>query len=186
MDLGIHILDLCRYLLGNVKRLRAVSRILHKTRYTKEGLAVPNNTDEYLKADLEMENGLPGILECSRISRSQLGDNLFEIFGTRGTLLLQGKSFSSLSLEAAGNQGLKSEIKPGKMESELKPLLPDPRQTMGTFVDSHAAAIKNIANIAAGLEPFSGTPTFAEAAKAQALVHACLRSAAADSRWESI
>ena len=80
MDLGIHILDLARYFLGNVKRLRAVLLILNKTRRTKEGISVPNNTDEYLKADLEMESGIPGTFECSRVSKSSLGDNLFEIF----------------------------------------------------------------------------------------------------------
>ena len=190
MDLGIHVLDLVRYLLGNVKRLRASSRILHKTRYTKEGSPVPNNTDEYLKADLEMEDGLPGILECSRVSKSGLGDNLFEVFGTKGTLLLHGKNFSELKLDAAGDSfagGVNTEeTRPGKMEGELRPLLSDSRQTLGVFVDSHAAAIKNMANWAAGLSPFSGTPVFAEAAKAQVLVHACQRSAAGDGQWETI
>ena len=182
IDLGIHVLDLTRYLLGNVKRLRAVSRILNQTRCTKEGLSVPNNTDEYLQADIEMENGVPGIMECSRLSKSILGDNLFEIFGTRGTLLLHGKSFSDLTLET--EQGIQL---PGKLESELRPLLPDSRQTMGTFVDSHAAAIKNMANWAAGLAPFSGTPVFIEAVKAQSLVSACLRSAgSATGCWETV
>ena len=179
MDLGIHALDMVRYLLGDIKRLRAVSRILHKTRYAKNGASLPNNTDEYLKADLEMKSGVPGIFECSRISKSSLGDNLFEIFGTKGTLLLHGKFFSDLALNAAPDQ-------PGKLEAELFPLLPEPRQSLGTFVDSHAAAIKNMANWAAGFAPFSGTPVFAEAAKAQSLVHACLRSAAADGLWETV
>jgi predicted dehydrogenase len=184
MDLGIHVLDLTRYLLGNVKRLRAVSRTLHKTRNTKEGAPVPNNTDEYLQADLELENGVPGIMECSRVSKSIMEDNIFEIFGTEGTLLLHGKSFGDLTYNAAG--GRESGLRDGKMENELRPLLPDSRQTMGTFVDSHAAAIKNMANWAAGLAPFSGTPVFAEAVKAQNLVHACLRSAVADGPWEMI
>jgi len=182
IDLGIHVLDLCRYLLGDVKRLRAMSRTLHKTRFTKEGLSVPNNTDEYLQADLEMESGVPGIMECSRVSKSVFGDNVFEIFGSKGTLLLHGKFFCDLTLDAAGAS---KSVKPGKWESELNPLLPDSRQSMGTFVDSHAAAIRNMANWAAGLAPFSGTPVFEEALIAQDLVHACLRSAAADGSWET-
>ena len=193
MDLGIHILDLTRYLLGSVKRLRAISRTLHKTRITKEGVSVPNNTDEYLQADVETESGIPGIMECSRVSKSIIGDNLFEIFGSKGTLLLHGKSFSDLAFDAAvvpgaavSEQVLPNNAKPGKLESELRPLLPDIRQTMGTFADSHAAAIKNMANWASGLAPFSGTPVFADAVIAQKLVHACLKSAAADSKWEMV
>ena len=183
IDLGIHILDLTRYLFGNVRRLRALSLTLHETRDTNEGLSVLNNTDEYLKADIEMENGIPGIMECSRVSRSSFGDNVLEVFGTRGTLLLHGEHFSELALNSCAEAGLKV---PGKFESELRPLLPDPLQTMGTFIDSHAAAIKNMANWAAGLKPFSGTPVFTEAAKSQKLAHACLRSAAADGKWEKI
>ena len=187
MDLGIHVLDLTRYLLGNVKRLRAISTILHKTRITKEGLSVPNNTDEYLKADIEMENGLPGILECSRISKSALENSFFEVFGTKGSLLLHGNYLSSLVLDTIKERiQSPAEVKGGRWEAELCPLLPDSRQTMGVFLDSHAAAIKNMANWAAGLKPFSGTPNFTEAAKAQTLVHACLRSAAADGCWETI
>lgn len=198
MDLGIHILDLARYLLGNIMRLRAVSRIVHKTRITGNGESVPNNTDEYLKADLETENSVPGILECSRVSASSMGESFFEIFGTGGSLLLHGERFNKLTLNEAGGSGAQNlgsgkpgldrkpglPGKPGKYESELKSILPDSRQSMGAFIDGHAAAIKNIANWAAGLAPFSGTPTFEEAAKSQALVHACLRSAAADGQWE--
>ena len=185
MDLGIHVLDLVRYFLGDVKRLRSFSRILHKTRTTKEGLTVPNNTDEYMQAALEMESGVPGIMECSRISRSSLDDNIFEIFGSKGSLLLHGKSFSDLTINAE-DKDARFINTPGKKEKELSPLLPDARQTLGTFIDSHAAAIKNMANWAAGCAPFSGTPVFEEAFKAQALVHACLRSAAADGSWEAV
>ena len=186
MDLGIHILDLTRYLLGDVKRLRAVSRILHKTRRTTDGLTVPNNTDEYLQADLEMENSLPGILECSRVSSSPLGNSLFEVFGTKGTLLLQGERYSQLIIDRGRGPELLDSVTPGRRETEVTLLLPEARQSLGTFVDAHAAAIKNMANWAAGAAPFSGTPDFAEAAKAQFLVHACLRSAARDGQWEMI
>jgi predicted dehydrogenase len=187
MDLGIHILDLVRYILGDVQRLRAVSRILHKERTSKDGARVPNRTDEYLKADLETANSVPGILECSRISRSCAEDSFFEIFGTKGSLLLHGGFFSKLTLYEAGRgQRVLSETKPGKCEQELRPLLPESRQSAGAFLDGHAAAIKNMANWAAGGAPFSGTPTFAEAQKSQALVHACLRSAAGDGRWETL
>lgn len=187
MDLGIHILDLTRYFLGDVQRIRAISRILHKTRTNKEGERAANNTDEYLKADLETMNGVPGILECSRISKSCAEDSVFEIFGTAGTLLLHGAFFSKLSLYEAGRgQRLLSELRPGKRELEARPLLPESRQSAGAFLDGHAAAIKNMAAWAAGEKPFSGTPTFAEAEKAQALVHAALRSAARDGLWETL
>jgi hypothetical protein len=51
-------------------------------------------------------------------------------------------------------------------------------------MDAHAAAVKNIANWSAGEKPFTGTPTFAEAVKAQFMVHACLLSAHNDGQWK--
>jgi predicted dehydrogenase len=188
MDLGIHILDLLRYLLGDVARLRAVSRIVNKTRYTNADRSskTPNETDEFLSAALEMQNGSVGILETSRISTSALYNEVFEIFGTKGSLLLDFDNSGRLTFIEAGGRGsvLVSGGKPGMHEAGLLPLLPDARQSMGPFVDAHAGAIKNIANWSAGLSPFPGTPTFAEAVKAQSLVHACLRSARKDGQWE--
>jgi predicted dehydrogenase len=189
MDLGIHVLDLVRYLMGDVLRLQAVSRIVHKIRYPDGGRTapVPNETDEYLRASLEMENGAAGIMESSRVSTSTICNEGMEIFGTKGSLMLNFEGAGSLALAEAGGRGplLVTGGAGGKYEEALRPLLPGSRQSLGAFVDAHAAAIKNMANWSAGLPPFPGTPTFAEAVKAQALVHACLRSARADGRWES-
>jgi predicted dehydrogenase len=188
MDLGIHVLDLLRYLLGDVARLRALSRIVNKTRYTgtDRNSKVPNETDEFLSAVLEMQNGSLGVLETSRVSTSALCNEAIEIFGTKGSLLLDFDNAGRLTLTEAGGREpvLAGSGKPGRHEADLLPLLPDARQSAGPFVDAHAGAIKNMANWSAGLKPFSGTPTFAEAVKSQVLVHACLRSAREDGQWE--
>jgi predicted dehydrogenase len=188
MDLGIHVLDLIRYLLGDVLRLQAFSRILHKTRYSdsRRTAAVPNETDEYLRASLEMKSGAAGIMESSRISASALCNEGLEIFGDQGSLMLNFEGQGSLTLTEAGGRGplLVTGGSAGAYETELLPLLPPARQSLGAFLDAHAGAIKNMANWSAGLPSFRGTPTFDEAARAQALVHACLRSARADGQWE--
>jgi predicted dehydrogenase len=188
MDLGIHILDLLRYLLGDVARLQALSRVVNKTRYTDTSRRskVPNETDEFLSASLETRNGSLGILETSRVSASAVCNEVFEVFGAKGSLLFDFGNTGRLILTEAGGRGsvLVSGGKPGRHEADVLPLLPDARQSMGPFVDAHAGAIKNMANWTAGLKPFPGTPTFAEAVKAQALVHACLRSARENGQWE--
>jgi predicted dehydrogenase len=188
MDLGILILDLVRYCLGDVGRLRASSRIVNPNRYTDASRTVtaPNETDEYLEAVLEMESGALGVLETSRISTSSLCNEGFEVFGKRGSLLLDFDGSGNLTLLEAGSRGpvLLNGAPEGTYEKDLLPLLPGSRQSMGPFIDAHAGAIKNMANWSAGLEPFRGTPAFAEAVKAQALVHSCLRSAQRDGAWE--
>lgn len=187
MDLGIHILDLIRYFLGDVRRLRAISRIVHKVRYRKTGQKFPcaNETDEYLGAFLEMKSGATGVMETSRVSSSSFCNEIFEVFGTKGSLALDFEGPGNLRLHPANGRGtvLVGE-QSGPFEKALAPLLPPARQSLGPFMDAHAAAIKNMANWSAGEKPFAGTPTFAEAVKAQALVHACLRSAHNDGQWE--
>lgn len=182
MDLGIHLLDMLRYLLGDADRVLALARTLHRIRYL-EGKSRPNNTDEYLCAMVEMKNGSAGLVETSRISDSPVHNEGFEIFGAGGSLSLdfdRGRVFLN---RAGGGGPLLVEGGPGPLEQALLPLLPPVRQSLGPFVDAHAAALKNMAAWHAGERPFPGTPTFAEAVRAQALVHACLRSAE-NGRWE--
>jgi predicted dehydrogenase len=186
MDLGIHILDMLRYFLGDVRRLRATSRTVNKTRYTDEqrNTSCVNETDEYFMVSVEMKDGSTGILETSRVSDSVLANEIFEVFGTKGSLTLDFAGSGTLRLNEAGGRGpVTLGGGNGLYEKALLPLLPPARQTLGAFVDSHAAAIKNMANWAAGKKPFIGTATFSEAVKAQALVHACLCSAQKDGEW---
>ncbi|MDR2476907.1 MAG: Gfo/Idh/MocA family oxidoreductase, partial [Treponema sp.] len=160
MDLGIHILDLIGYFLGDVYRLRAVSRIVHKVRYQDNEQKFPcvNETDEYLGAFLEMKNGGTGVMETSRISSSALCNEVFEVFGTKGSLALDFEGPGSLRLNPAKGTGtvLVGE-QTGSFEKALAPLLPPARQSLGPFMDAHAAAVKNIANWSAGEKPFTGT-----------------------------
>jgi len=182
MDLGIHLLDLVRFLLSReVSDLRAVMRTVNKKRYTDEsrGAMVDNDTDEYACAQLRMEDGTVGVVECSRVSDSTIGNQFFEVFGDKGSLVLQLDVPDSVRLitpNGAGQRVVRGEAA-GPYEASLLPLLPGSRQTMGPFMDAHAAAIANIARLAAGLPGFIGTPDIAEGVKAQQLVVRCLEAA---------
>lgn len=181
MDLGIHVLDLVRYLLGEAESLTAAAKTVNKSRYTDNTrtATVPNDTDEYLCATLRMENGALGMVESSRVSSSALGNEFLEVFGTRGSLYLDLDGEGGLWLAPADGTGPRrlTGTAPGPVEQELAALLPPARQSLGPFVDAHAAAIQNMCRWHTGGAPFSGTPTFRQAALSQALVHACLQAA---------
>jgi predicted dehydrogenase len=185
IDLGIHILDLIRYLLGDVEKISALSRIVNKQRpdeNDKEKL-LPNETDECLQALLELKNGAMGTLETSRVSNSALCNEGFEVFGRRGSLFLDFSGTGKLVLSDM-NKGAQIVLNgTGPYETGLRQLLPPARQSMGIFTDSHGAAIKNMANWTAGRTPFIGTPSFIEAFKAQELVQVCLDSARQNGQW---
>jgi predicted dehydrogenase len=172
MDLGIHMLDLARYLLGDeIEELEARMRTVNKRRYADSARCetVPNETDEYACLSMVTRGGAAGIAEFSRVSASALAEEFFEVFGTKASLLLPlgGKGGALLKKNGAV---LAPDSTPGPFEAALSPLLPNNRQSMGFFMDAHAAALQNISRMAAGGGAFAGTPTIEEAVKAQELV----------------
>lgn len=180
MDLGVHILDLMLYLLEDkVADVRAAARrTVYKQRPASQGSSemVDNHTDEYSCALLTMQSGIPGIVESSRVSSSAICNDSIEIFGTKGSLLLELDG-GGLTLLPAGGGAIKQPSGDGEYESSLRPFLPGPRHSMGPFTDAHAAAVKNIGHLAAGLPGFIGAPDFAAGCEAQRLVHIILEAA---------
>lgn len=179
MDLGIHLLDLVRYVLGqDVAKLDARLRTVNKRRYINAGCmeTVVNDTDEYASLTLVMENGAVGTVESSRVSDSTLANEYFEVFGTGGSLLLTLSGTGGIALKR--NDALTTPgSPPGPYESALGPFLPGSRQSMGPFMDAHAAALQNISCLAVGRPGFMGTPTLRDGVKAQQLVTRSLDTA---------
>lgn len=181
MDLGIHMLDLLRYLLEEeVVDVKASMRTVNKRRYLDESHKedVENDTDEYGCAMLQLSGGAVGILESSRVSDSALGNEVFEVFGSKGSLSLRLDGGGGLWLTAPGEgaRTLKAGS-PGFYEAALLPFLPGARQSMGPFMDAHAAAVANLAAMVGGEPGFPGTPDLAEGLQAQKLVDRCLEAA---------
>lgn len=182
LDLGIHMMDLLRYLLeDDIVDVTAQMRTVNKQRFTDETCCdtVANDTDEYACAMLTLSRGAVGMIESSRVSASALGNEYFEIFGSKGSLLLRLDAGGGVWMTAP--DGISSRVPqsatPGEYEASLLPFLPGPRQSMGSFMDAHAAAIHNLTAIVAGHPSFLGTPDFAEGLYAQRLVASCMDNA---------
>lgn len=181
MDLGVHLLDMVRYVIGDVEEISAKARTVCKERYTDNRCTekTVNDTDEYMCATLTMQNGSLGIIESSRISTSAYNNETLEIFGTNGSIFLDFDKMGRVVLTEAGGRG-SVEVNgshPGASEKEALTLLPEQRQSLGPFVDVHTAAIKNICNWFVQDKMFSGTPTFEDGYQAQLLVQQCIDSA---------
>ena len=180
MDLGIHVLDIVRYIIGDIAEISANARTVWKERYTDSSCCekVVNDTDEYMYATLTMQNGALGIIESSRVSTSAYSNETLEIFGTKGSIFLDFDKMGRVVLTEAGGRGsVELNGHPGESEKEALALLPEPRQSLGPFIDVHAAAIQNICNWFALGKTFSGTPTFKDGYEAQLLVQRCIDSA---------
>jgi predicted dehydrogenase len=94
-DLGTHVIDLARYLVGEIASVSAFVRtILHG-----------RQVDDHFVAAVEFANGVVGTLEASRLARGRVNSNAFEVNGTRGSLTFDVERLNEL--EIAGTKSFK-------------------------------------------------------------------------------
>jgi predicted dehydrogenase len=90
-DLGAHVIDLARYLVGEVGTVSALVRTV-----------VPGReVDDQFVATVEFENGVIGTLEASRLARGRLNSNAFEVNGSKGSLAFDVERLNELEVADA-------------------------------------------------------------------------------------
>ena len=86
-DLGAHIIDLARFLVGEPRRVSAITQTFVKQRPLPDGPGVGQVTvDDAFAAVVEFENGAIGTLEASRFSPGRKNYQALEINGSNGSL----------------------------------------------------------------------------------------------------
>ncbi len=86
-DLGAHIIDLGRHLIGEVKSVMAMTRTFIPERNDPEtGQRRKVEVDDAFEAVVEFENGAVGTLEASRFATGRKNHQVFEINGSKGSI----------------------------------------------------------------------------------------------------
>ncbi len=86
-DLGAHIIDLGRYLVGEPRRVSAMTRTFIPQRRLADGSGTGDVTvDDAFVATVDYENGALGTLEASRYAAGRKNFNCIEVNGEKGTL----------------------------------------------------------------------------------------------------
>jgi predicted dehydrogenase len=85
-DLGSHIIDLGRFLIGEPTSVCALTKTFTKERVSMEGKKRVVDVEDTLAAALEFENEATGTLEASASCAGRTQHAIFEINGSRGTL----------------------------------------------------------------------------------------------------
>jgi predicted dehydrogenase len=91
-DLGAHIVDLARFLCGEVTAVSATVRTY------VEG----HEVDDAFVATVEFDNGAIGTLESSRLALGRVNQNTFELNGSRGSLAFDLERFDELAVSDGG------------------------------------------------------------------------------------
>lgn len=87
-DLGSHIIDLARYLIGEPKSVSAITKTFIEERPLPEDSSKKGKVtvEDAFEASVEFENGAIGTLEASRFATGRKNYNNFEINGEKGSI----------------------------------------------------------------------------------------------------
>jgi predicted dehydrogenase len=85
-DLGAHIIDLGRYLVGEVASVSAMTKTFIPERPNADGTMGKVDVDDAFAAVLEFENGALGTVEASRFAAGRKNGNNLEINGEKGSI----------------------------------------------------------------------------------------------------
>lgn len=86
-DLGAHIIDLARYLVGEVDSVSAMTKTFIKERPTSDGNDMGTvDVDDAFGAVVSFENGALGMLEATRFAAGRKNGQTLEINGEKGSI----------------------------------------------------------------------------------------------------
>jgi len=105
-DLGSHIIDLARFLVGEIVAVSAVTRTFIKERPAPDDPSkrVPVTVDDAFAAVVEFANGAIGTLEASRFCAGRKNHQVIEINGSKGTIVFNLERLNELEIYRVGEE----------------------------------------------------------------------------------
>jgi predicted dehydrogenase len=103
-DLGSHIIDLARFLIGEPRKVSAMAKTFIKNRPIPGGGTGEVTVDDAFTALLEFENGAMGTLEASRFCAGRKNHQVLEVNGSKGTLVFDLERFNELEVFWKGEE----------------------------------------------------------------------------------
>ena len=146
LDLGAHMVDLCRYLMGDIETVQAQLRTFISQRPVKAGSSemATVDVDDWCLCQMEMQNGASGSVEVSRVAGGTGEDTKLEIYGSKGAV-----RYDVMKPETASFFDLKTgEWVQGRTEGPVtvngRPLAdvwPNGKFTHGMLINAHLASM---------------------------------------------
>ncbi|NLX09937.1 MAG: Gfo/Idh/MocA family oxidoreductase [Chloroflexi bacterium] len=105
-DLGSHIIDLARFLVGEPKQVMGMTQnwISQRPAGDGSGRMVPSDIDDAFVALVEFEGGALGTLEATRFAKGRKNHEVFEINGENGSIRFNLERLNELDVLWAGDE----------------------------------------------------------------------------------
>ena len=177
-DLGSHIISLARFVVGPIAELCADLDTVVASRPVGSGSAErrPVEVDDQARALLRFANGAKGTLEANWIATGRKMDLAFEVYGSKGSILINMERMNELRLYVQGRGPTSGyvEVPAGPEHEDYAPFCPAPGHQLG-FIDIKTIEVAHVIRALAGGPAFQ--PDFREAWEVQKVVDAMLVSA---------
>lgn len=103
-DLGAHIIDLARFLVGEPRRVGAATQTFIKERPDGSGAMKKVDVDDAFVATMEFENGAIGSVEATRFAGGRKNYNCFEVNGEKGSIRFNLERMNELEVFWVGEE----------------------------------------------------------------------------------
>ena len=103
-DLGAHIIDLGRFLVGEVTSVSAMTRTFISERPLADGTMAKVDVDDAVAAAVEFENGAIGTLETTRFAAGRKNHAVLEINGENGSINFDLERLNELNVFWVGDE----------------------------------------------------------------------------------
>jgi predicted dehydrogenase len=103
-DLGSHIIDLARFLVGEPTSVNGILRTFIEERPTADGGTDKVDVDDAFISMFQFANGAIGTLEASRFCLGRKNGNTFEINGSKGSIVFNLEKMNELQVHIPGTQ----------------------------------------------------------------------------------
>lgn len=103
-DLGAHIIDLARFLVGEPTAVNGMMQTWITERPDGSGGMVPSDVDDGFVATMMFENGTLGTVEATRFAKGRKNFNSFEINGEHGSIVFNLERLNELNVFWAGDE----------------------------------------------------------------------------------
>ncbi len=115
-DLGAHIIDLARFLVGEPKSVSGLTQTFIKERPTDDGGSDMVDVDDAFVSLVQFENGAIGTLEASRYANGRKNHQRIEINGSKGSIVFNMERLNELEVHL-------SDSKPGSQTQGFRQVL---------------------------------------------------------------
>lgn len=179
VDLGVHLIDLVRFLLGDVKMVSCTTKTVVKERQRPNGEIGNVDVDDWASLDLQVESGISGTIEASRLAVGNDASRLW-IYGTNGSLLidLNHEPYAPTFYNTYGQRIYvdTKTLMQDKFYQNVTKLYPPAKLSQGFMVDTHLTSLLWFLMGVSDGKPMDDAPTFMDGHIAQLIIEAAYKS----------